>query len=107
MRYFLGMEVAKSKRGINVFQRKYVPDLLAETWMLGCRPSDTTIEAGKKMDDIDNIIEKEGYQRLVGKFIYLSHTRHDISFAVNVVSQHMQSPNEAHLEAVYRILRYL
>ena len=59
------------------------------------------------MDDIGNLVEKEGYQRLVGKLIYLSHTRPDIAFAVSVVSQHMHSPKEAHLEAVYKILRYL
>ncbi|XP_050896227.1 uncharacterized mitochondrial protein AtMg00810-like [Lathyrus oleraceus] len=47
------------------------------------------------------------YQRFVGKLIYLSHTRPDIAFSVSVVSQFMHSPFEEHLEAVYRILRYL
>lgn len=31
LRYFLGMEVARSKKGITVSQRKYVIDLLKET----------------------------------------------------------------------------
>ena len=39
--------------------------------------------------------------------IYLSHTRPDIAFAVSVVSQYMHSPKESHLEAVYKIFRYL
>ena len=43
----------------------------------------------------------------MGKLIYLSHTRSDIAFAVSVVSQFMHSPRESHLEAVFRILRYL
>ena len=52
-------------------------------------------------------IDKGRYQRLVGKLIYLSHTRPDISFVVSVVSQFMNNPAEEHMEVVYRILRYL
>lgn len=51
--------------------------------------------------------DKGRYQRLVGKLIYLSHTRPDIGFAVSVVSQIMNNPTEEHKDAVYRILRYL
>ena len=75
--------------------------------MLGCKPSDTPIEVGKKIEDAGKMVDKDRYQRLVGKLIYLSHTRSDIAFAVSVVSQHMHSPREAHLEAVHKILRYL
>ncbi|EXB93652.1 hypothetical protein L484_018038 [Morus notabilis] len=52
-------------------------------------------------------VDKERYQRLVCKLIYLSHTRPNIAYSVSVVSQHMNNPSEDHLEAVNRILRYL
>jgi hypothetical protein len=107
IRYFLGMEVARSKKGISVSQRKYVLDLLAETGMLGCKPCDTPVDSGRKTENAGEFVEKERYQKLVGKLIYLSHTRPDIAFAVSVVSQYMHDPRETHLEAVYRILRYL
>uniref|UniRef100_A0A2N9FXX4 Integrase catalytic domain-containing protein n=1 Tax=Fagus sylvatica TaxID=28930 RepID=A0A2N9FXX4_FAGSY len=51
--------------------------------------------------------DKVRYQRLVGKLIYLSHTRPDITYAVSVVSQFMHNPSEDHMGAVIRILRYL
>ena len=43
----------------------------------------------------------------MGRLIYLAHTRLDIAFAVSLVSQFMHCPYEEHLEATYRILRYL
>ena len=52
-------------------------------------------------------MDRERYQRLVGRLIYLSHTRPDIAFVESVVSQYMHSPKESHLEAVHKILRYL
>ena len=52
-------------------------------------------------------VDREQYQRLLGKLIYLSHTWQDIAFIVSMISQFMHSPKEKHLEAVYRVLRYL
>ena len=52
-------------------------------------------------------VEKAQYQRLVGKLIYLSHTRPDIAYAVSVVSQFMHDPRERHMQAVDKILQYL
>ena len=49
-------------------------------------------------------VDKGRYQRLVGKLIYLAHTRLDIGFSVSVVSQFMNNPSEEHMEAVYQIL---
>ena len=37
----LGMEFARSKKGIFVTQRKFVLDLLEETNLLGCKPVET------------------------------------------------------------------
>ena len=37
----LGMEFARSKKGIFVTQRKFVLDLLEETVLLGCKPVET------------------------------------------------------------------
>lgn len=109
LKYFLGIEVARSRNGIFISQRKYVLDLLKETGMLGCKPIDTPIDQNHRLgvSDDDALVEKGRYQRLVGRLIYLSHTRPDLAYAVGVVSQFMHSPRESHMEAVYRILRYL
>lgn len=43
----------------------------------------------------------------MGKLIYLSHTILDIGFSLSVVNQFMNSSTKEHMEAVYRIFRYL
>ena len=53
------------------------------------------------------ISDPEQYRRFVGKLNYLTVTRPDISFAVSVVSQFLNSPCEDHWNAVIRILKYI
>ena len=109
LKYFLGMEIARSKKGIAVSQRKYVLDLLNETRMLGCKPVETPMDSTVKLEESDGSppVDKGRYQRLMGKLIYLSHTRPDIGFSVSMVSRFMNNPTEKHMTAVTRILRYL
>ena len=98
LRYFLGIEVARSRQGISISQRKYTFDLLKETGMLGCEPGDTPMDPYNKIGTRKDasLVDKGQYQRLVGKLIYLAHTRPDISFAVSLVSQFMHNPTEEH-----------
>ena len=87
LKYFLGIEVLRSKHGIFLRQRKYFLDMLAETSLLECKPADTPMvpNHGLKIVDGAKPTDRERYQRLVGKLIYLSHTRPDITYAVGVV----------------------
>ncbi|KAG8485617.1 hypothetical protein CXB51_018939 [Gossypium anomalum] len=80
LRYFLGMEVARSKEGLVINQRKYVLDLLKETSFLGSKPANTPMEANLRFNKEDgSLVDKDKFQRLVGKLIYLSLTRPDIA----------------------------
>ena len=88
LHYFLGMEMARNKNGISVSQRKYILDLLKETGMLEYKPVDTPMDPIKKIGEQKEStpVDTRRYQRLVGKLIYLSHTRPDITFAVSIMS---------------------
>ena len=107
--YFLGIEALRSQKGIFIGQRKYILDLLAETGMLDCKLADTPIiiHHGLQMIEGEKLADRKQYQRMVGKLIFLSHTRPDIAYAVGVVSRFMHQPQIHHMTAVMRILRYL
>ena len=109
LRYFLGMEVALSKTGIVVTQIKYALDLWKEVGMLGCKPTKVPIDPKNKigLTKCSRSVDKGSYQRLVGKLIYLSHTKRNITFSICVVSQFMHAFKGEHLEVVYKILKYL
>ena len=109
LHYFLGIEVAMSKEGIFLSQKSMCSDLLDETGLKGSKPVDTSMDSNIKFskDDEEDFNDAGWYKRLVGKLIYLTVTRPDITFSVGVVSQFMQNPKLSHWEAVCRILRYL
>ncbi|BAU03366.1 hypothetical protein VIGAN_UM087700, partial [Vigna angularis var. angularis] len=77
--------------------------------MIDCRPIDSPMDPNQKLasSEGDLFSDPERYRRLVGKLIYLTITRPDLSFAVGVVSQFMQAPCLGHWNAIIRILRYL
>nr|GEY52147.1 ribonuclease H-like domain-containing protein [Tanacetum cinerariifolium] len=104
--------IIDTDKGICVTQRKYVLDLLFEYGMVACKLEKTplmsklviSIEAGDKYPLLENITN---YQKLMGKLIYLTNTRPDISYVVYCLSQFMHSPMTFHLKIAFKILRYL
>ena len=77
LKYFLGIEVSRSKQGIFLSQRKYILDLLAETGNSACEPASIPIEVNHGLSIYPDQVptNKERYQRLVGKLIDLACSR--------------------------------
>nr|KYP70478.1 Retrovirus-related Pol polyprotein from transposon TNT 1-94 [Cajanus cajan] len=109
LRYFLGIEVAQSKSGIAISQRKYAFNILEEIGLTNYKPVDTPMDPNVKLmpNQGEPYPDPGRYQRLVEKLNYFTMTRLDISFPVSVVSQFLNSPCESHWLAVVRILRYI
>lgn len=109
LKYFLGIEVSRSNKGIFLSQRNYALDLLHEAGMSAYQPIDTPMEEGLKLciETSQVLVDKERHQRLVGRLMYLSYTRPDLSYALSIVSHFMHNPGVQHMNAVMRILRYL
>ncbi|XP_068302666.1 uncharacterized mitochondrial protein AtMg00810-like [Pyrus communis] len=107
LHYFLELEVQRSSIGIFIHQSKYVLDLLKRTKMDGAKPYVTPLGSAK-LDHTGALLANPAeYRQIVGVLQYLTWTRPDLSFVVNLVYQFMHSPMDQHLQAVKRILRYL
>ncbi|XP_070044865.1 uncharacterized mitochondrial protein AtMg00810-like [Nicotiana tomentosiformis] len=119
LRYFLGIEFARSAEGILMSQRKYALEMISEVGLGGSKPKETPMEQNLKLTSVnfdacvttnttDEILEDRGrFQKLVGKLLYLTITRPDISYAVQSLSQFMHAPKKSHYEAALHVVRYI
>ncbi|XP_059281035.1 uncharacterized mitochondrial protein AtMg00810-like [Lycium ferocissimum] len=119
LRYFLGIEFARSKDGILMHQRKYALELISDMGLAGSKPTSTPMEVNQKLTttEFDHHIPSENsdpllsnptaYQRIIERLFYLTTTRPDIAFAVQCLSQFMHSSKESHMEAAIRFVKYI
>ena len=59
LKYFLGLEIARSPKGISINQRKYAFDILKEAGMIGCKLARTPIEQQLKLSKGDRELLKD------------------------------------------------
>ncbi|KAA0062809.1 Cysteine-rich RLK (RECEPTOR-like protein kinase) 8 [Cucumis melo var. makuwa] len=81
LKYFLGIKVMRSKKGIYLSQRKYVLDLLSEIGKLGAKPSGTLMMSNQQLVKEGKLCkDPKRYRRLVGKLNYFTVAQSDIDY---------------------------
>lgn len=108
LKFFLGFEVARNASGFYLSQRKYALDIIAETGLLGAKPSPVPMELNHQLARAEGPLANAAqYRRLVGRLIYLTNTRPDLGYSIHILAQFMQKPLLPHWEAALKVVRYL
>lgn len=109
LRYFLGIEVIRTPKGIWLSQRQYALDMLSKYVMADCKPISMPLDENSKLSShVGDVVEDVTmYRKIGGSLIYLTITRPDLSYTVGLESQFMQFPRKPHLDAVRCTLRYV
>ena len=108
-KYFLGLELARSHKRISLCQHKHALDILQDSGFLGSKTVKFPMEQHLKLskDQGPLLTDPIVYRRLIGRLLYLTLTRLDISNFVSCLSQFMSEPCLPYLHAAHRILQYL
>ncbi|XP_056692131.1 uncharacterized mitochondrial protein AtMg00810-like [Spinacia oleracea] len=107
--YFLGIEISRVENGVFLTQSKFTRELLADCGLDVSKPAKTPLPVKLKLTNSSDepYTDPTQYRCLVGKLNFLTHTRPDLSFAVQTLSQFMQSPKLSHFNALTHLLRYV
>lgn len=109
MKFFLGLLITQTNKGIFICQTKYAKELLKKFGMRDSKPISTPMVTSEKLTrkDVFAPINPTRYKFMIGGLLYLTQTRPDIMNVVCIVSRFQSDPRENHEMTVKRIFRYL
>ncbi|GKA45279.1 retrovirus-related pol polyprotein from transposon TNT 1-94 [Tanacetum coccineum] len=103
LKFFLGIQIHQSPRGIFINQAKYAQEILKKHGMTSCDSIGTPM-ATKPLDaDLSETpVDQTKFCSMVGALMYLTASRPDIVHATNYCARYQARPVEKHLKEVKR-----
>nr|GFA13212.1 retrovirus-related Pol polyprotein from transposon TNT 1-94 [Tanacetum cinerariifolium] len=108
LKFFLGIQIHQSPRGIFINQAKYAQEILVKHGMTSCDGIITPMTTKHLDFDLSGTpVDQTKYRSKVRALMYLTASRPDIIHATCCCARYQAQPTEKHLTAVKRIFRYL
>lgn len=106
LNYFLDFEVARTKNGISLCQRKYSLDLIHDESLIGAKPCNTSMQPHLQIHKTP-LSEPTTYKGLIDILLYHTHSMHEITYAVRKPCQFLDASTDKHILVGLHVLRYL
>ncbi|GJS79978.1 retrovirus-related pol polyprotein from transposon TNT 1-94 [Tanacetum coccineum] len=108
LKFFLGLQVHQSPRGIFISQSQYAIELLKKHGLDECVSMSTPMSIERLYADLQGThTDQTTYRHMIGGPMYLTASRPDIAYATFVCARYQAHPTVKHLKEVKRIFRYL
>nr|GEV78641.1 hypothetical protein [Tanacetum cinerariifolium] len=109
IKFFLGLQIHRSPRGIFINRAKYALEILKKHGMEKGQSIGTPMATKPKLDaDLSGkLVDQTDYHSKIGSLMYLTSSRPDIVQAICYCARYQARPTEKHLKGVKRIFRYL
>jgi hypothetical protein len=86
---------------------KYALEIIKDSGYVGAKPVEFPMEECKLSNKGEQLKDPAAYRHLVGRLIYLTITKPDITYSMHVLSRFMHEPRQQHMAAALRVVRYL
>ncbi|XP_020675280.1 uncharacterized protein LOC110094395 [Dendrobium catenatum] len=107
--HFLGISIQSNANSYFLSRQAYAESILCQAGLQTCKPlaNPTATKLPTDFTPDTTLSNLAFYRRITGSLQYLTLTRPDIAFAVNVISQYMHNPLYNHVYLLKRLLRYI
>nr|GEY06150.1 zf-CCHC domain-containing protein/UBN2 domain-containing protein [Tanacetum cinerariifolium] len=108
LKFFLGIQIQQSPRGIFINQAKYAQEILIKHGMTSCDSVGTPMATKHIYADLSGtLIDQMKYRSMVGALMYLTASRPDIMHATWYCARYQAKPTEKHLTTKPSMCLYL
>lgn len=110
LKYFLGIKASRSTVGIHLSQQKYASNIILDAGLADSKPSLIPMEQHHSLlsdTSSPHIFDPSQYRRLVGRLIYLTITRPDLSYPVHILAQFLAAHKVCHFNVALKVIKYI